>query len=198
MKYATRKHTDHIVLHCSATPEGKKFTVKDIDRWHRQKGWNGVGYHLVVLLDGTVEQGRPIDAVGAHVEGWNSTSIGICYIGGVSADDPNVAKDTRTPAQKAALESLLIDLKAKYPKAKILGHRDFPDVKKACPCFDAKGEYAHILGITKTVKQGTHEVYSGDTLYSIARDNGLTLGELLELNPGVSTVIRPGQIIRVK
>ena len=144
MKYPSRKRTDYIVVHCSATPEGKHFNAKDIDRMHRQRGFNGIGYHYVVLLDGTVEEGRPEEAIGAHVQGYNSNSIGICYIGGVHADDINKAKDTRTPAQKEALRRLIKQLKLRYPKAKVLGHRDFPGVKKACPCFNAIPEYSDI------------------------------------------------------
>ncbi|MCC2978819.1 N-acetylmuramoyl-L-alanine amidase [Sphingomonas sp. IC4-52] len=100
-----------------------------------------MGYHFVVLLDGTIERGRPIGTVGAHVAGHNSTTIGICYIGGVAADG-RAPKDTRTPAQKAALLQLLGELKRRYPKADVRGHRDFPKVAKACPSFDAKREYA--------------------------------------------------------
>jgi len=144
MKYATRKTTTHLVIHCTATPEGRDVTAKDVDRMHRQRGFNGIGYHFIVRLDGTVEPGRPVDAIGAHVEGQNSTSIGISYVGGVDANDIKLAKDTRTDAQKRALRALLLDLVSKYPDVEILGHRDFPGVKKACPCFDAKADYADI------------------------------------------------------
>ena len=133
---------DTIITHCSATPEGKNFTVEDIDRWHRQRGWkNGIGYHFVVYLDGSVHQGRPVEMVGAHCEGYNKHSIGICYIGGY-AKDGKTPKDTRTHEQKAALLSLLRSLKKDYPNARIVGHRDMPRVAKACPCFDAKAEYS--------------------------------------------------------
>jgi N-acetylmuramoyl-L-alanine amidase len=144
MKYASRKATTHIVIHCTATPEGRDVTAKDVDRMHRQRGFNGIGYHYVVRLDGTIEVGRPEDAIGAHVEGHNSTSIGISYVGGVDANDINKAEDTRTEAQKKALLKLIKQLREKYPKAQVLGHRDFPGVKKACPCFDAKAEYLRV------------------------------------------------------
>jgi len=144
MKYASRKATTHIVIHCTATPEGRDVTAKDVDRMHRQRGFNGIGYHYVVRLDGTIEAGRPEDAIGAHVEGQNSTSVGISYVGGVDANDINKAVDTRTPAQRKALLNLIKALKLKYPGAKVLGHRDFPGVKKACPCFDAIPEYASV------------------------------------------------------
>jgi len=138
------KRTIHyLVIHCSATPEGRAHTAKDIDLWHRQRGFNEIGYNYVILLDGTIEQGRDVDKIPAHVEGHNKDSIGICYIGGV---DKNTLqpKDTRTKAQKEALIKLLKELRELYPDAVIQGHRDFVGVKKACPCFNAKEEYQNI------------------------------------------------------
>ena len=135
-----RKITD-IIIHCSATPEGKSFTVADIDRWHRQRGFAQIGYHYVIYLDGSVHKGRPITQVGAHCQGHNSHSIGICYIGGLATDN-KTPKDTRTEAQKQAMLNLLKELRAKFPTATIRGHRDF--AAKACPSFDATKEYAHI------------------------------------------------------
>jgi len=135
-----RKITEAII-HCSATKEGKDFTEKDIDRWHRQMGWDGCGYHYVVRLDGTIEPGRDMERVGAHCKGHNKQSVGVCYIGGL-ATDGKTPKDTRTTAQKAALLALLKRLKAKYPALKVYGHRDF--AAKACPCFDAREEYANL------------------------------------------------------
>lgn len=134
----------HLVVHCSATPEGRDIDIETIRGWHKGQGWRDVGYHYVIKLDGTVQKGRADSDVGSHVAGHNSTTIGICYVGG--CDKAMKPKDTRTVAQKAALKKLLIDLKLKYPKAKIQGHRDFPKVAKACPSFDAKAEYAGIGG----------------------------------------------------
>lgn len=131
-----------IIVHCSATPEGKDFTAADIDRWHRQRGWRCIGYHYVIELDGSIHKGRDESAIGAHCSGQNADSIGICYVGGI--DKSGKAKDTRTTAQKDALLKLLKELRAKYPKAIIQGHRDFPGVTKACPSFDAKSEYKDI------------------------------------------------------
>ena len=133
------KQVKYMIVHCAATPEGGDFTAKDIDRWHRGQGYRCIGYHYVVRLDGEVEKGRPENEVGAHCYGKNSTSIGVCYIGGITADGAKKAKDTRTPAQKEALVQLLKGLKKRYPKAEIRGHRDF--AKKACPSFDATQEY---------------------------------------------------------
>lgn len=130
-----------IIVHCSATPEAKPFTVADIDRWHRQRGFASIGYHYVVYLDGSIHTGRPLSQVGAHCQGHNVNSIGVCYIGGMTADSKH-PKDTRTPEQKLALIELLKHLKQQFPKAVIHGHRDF--AAKACPSFDATKEYANI------------------------------------------------------
>ena len=130
-----------IIIHCSATKEGRNFTVADIDRWHRERGMRCIGYHFVIYRDGSIHVGRAIEEVGAHCKGHNSISIGVCYIGGVAADG-KTAKDTRTPEQRKALLMLLRRLRAKYPNAKIHGHRDF--AAKACPSFDATKEYADL------------------------------------------------------
>ena len=74
---------DSIIVHCSATKAGQDFTAADIDRWHRERGFNGIGYHYVIRLDGRLEKGREIDLAGAHSKGWNERSVGICYIGGL-------------------------------------------------------------------------------------------------------------------
>lgn len=127
-----------IIVHCTATPEGKNYTVDTIRKWHIAKGWSDIGYHYVIYLDGSVHKGRDEKTVGAHCLGQNANSIGVCYVGGV-ATDGKTPKDTRTEAQKQSLIDLLKKLKAKYPKAFIFGHRDF--AAKACPSFDAKTEY---------------------------------------------------------
>lgn len=132
-----------IIVHCSATPEGRNVAVADIDRWHRERGFDGIGYHYVVYIDGSVHEGRPLNKVGAHCKGHNAHSIGICYIGGVDLDGK--PKDTRTLAQKDALVNLLMRLKRRFPKAVIRGHRDF--AAKACPSFDATKEYAGISNV---------------------------------------------------
>lgn len=134
------RNIDKIIVHCSATPEGRNFTVKDIDAWHRQQGYKKIGYHYVIYLDGSIHKGREESEIGAHCKGYNASSIGICYIGGT--DNNGKAKDTRTAAQKEALIKLLKELKAKYPKAKIYSHRDF--AQKECPSFNATLEYSNI------------------------------------------------------
>lgn len=191
----------HIVIHCSATPEGREVSVKEIDRWHRAQGFAKIGYHYVIHLDGSIDKGRDESEAGAHVAGWNANSIGICYIGGVDANDINKAKDTRTPAQKAAMEKLVRELLVKYPGAEVLGHRDFPDVKKACPCFDARKWWAEVntkapVNEEPGDREGFVKAIRGDSLSRIARDYGMTLSEIRKLNPGVDG-LEVGQLVRI-
>lgn len=138
IKRKMRKITK-IIVHCSATPEGKDVKTETIRNWHvKDNHWKDIGYHYVIELDGSIHKGRDENAIGAHCSGQNSNSIGICYVGGV-AKDGRTPKDTRTDAQKQSLLRLLKELKIKYPNATIHGHREF--AAKACPCFDAKHEY---------------------------------------------------------
>ena len=132
-----------ILVHCTATPEGKNFTVDDIRRWHRERGWSDIGYHYVIDLKGRRYAGRDVDIIGAHCTNYNAHSIGIVYVGGL-AKDGKTPKDTRTLVQKAALLKLLEELRKLYPTAKIAGHRDFDRHGKVCPCFDANTEYKDI------------------------------------------------------
>lgn len=128
-----------IIIHCSAVRPWQRSSAADIDRWHRERGFqNGIGYHYVVRRDGTVEKGRPLEMVGAHCENHNRHSIGVCYEGGLDA--AGKPADTRTEAQKVALRKLLLQLHARFPKAIIAGHNVFNPMK-ACPCFDAVKEY---------------------------------------------------------
>ena len=129
---------NEIIIHCSATPEGREITVADIDCWHRHRGFNSIGYHFVIYLDGSVHKGRPIEQIGAHCLSHNNHSIGICYIGGLTKDG-KTPKDTRTVAQKTALVKLVADLRASFPEASVHGHCEY--AAKACPCFDVKKEF---------------------------------------------------------
>jgi len=135
---------DLIIIHCTATKEGQHFTASDIDRWHKAKGWRGIGYHYVYLLDGTEEKGRNISEVGAHTIGYNATSIGIVYVGGL--DSNGKAKDTRTPEQEAAMITRIEQLLKEYPAAKVAGHYQFAN--KACPCFDVN-KWCREIGINE-------------------------------------------------
>ena len=150
----SRRRIDRILIHCTATPEGKDYTVDQIRQWHtlpkpKGNGWSDIGYHYIIYRDGSVHLGRDVDIMGAHCEGYNPNSIGIVYVGGL-ANIPGVpldklpAKDTRTDAQKLALLDLLVKLRQMYPSAKIAGHRDYDSKGKSCPSFDAKNEYRDI------------------------------------------------------
>jgi hypothetical protein len=150
-KHSKSRVMHTIVVHCSATVEGKNFNSKDIKQWHLQRGFNDLGYHFVILLAGTIEIGRPLNKIGAHVSGHNTGTIGICYIGGL--DTNNKAKDTRTDAQKESLKKLINALKENISIREIKGHRDYSkdfngngkidkdEWIKACPCFNVKDEY---------------------------------------------------------
>lgn len=136
----TMRTIDTIVIHCTATREGGDFGVVDVRRWHKAQGWKDVGYHYIVRLDGRIEKGREDAVIGAHAAGHNAHSIGVCYVGGLDATGK--AKDTRTPHQREAIEKLVRLLKHKY-NARVVSHHDL-DKRKACPCFDAKTEYANL------------------------------------------------------
>ena len=130
-----------LIVHCSATPEGKDYSIDIIRQWHLQRGFSDIGYHYVIYRDGSIHIGRDESIIGAHCTGHNTNSIGVCYIGGC-ASDGKTPKDTRTTEQKQSLVKLLKELKTKYPQASIHGHRDFS--LKACPSFDATKEYRSI------------------------------------------------------
>lgn len=132
------RRINEIIVHCTATPEGREVSAAEVDRWHRQRGFRCIGYHYLVRLDGRVEAGRAEEEIGAHCKGHNAGSIGVVYVGGLDAK--GAPADTRTPAQRASLASLLRELKSRHAGARIRSHRDF--AAKACPCFDATTEYA--------------------------------------------------------
>ena len=153
---------DSIIIHCSATKEGVNLKAKDIDRMHKQRGFDQIGYHYVINLDGTIEEGRPLNKWGAHCNtkgfsgiSYNKHSVGICYIGGL--DKNGKPADTRTEAQKKALKKLVAELCKKYQILEVLGHRDTsPDLDndgevepnewiKSCPCFDVASEFPNFL-----------------------------------------------------
>lgn len=130
------KDVQFITLHCSATRPTQVAGVKEIRQWHKKRGWADIGYHFVVRRDGKVEKGRPLSQTGAHVQGWNQNNIGICLEGGLN--DKFQPANNFTREQWRSLKPLVAGLKATASKAKVVGHRDFPKVDKACPCFDAK------------------------------------------------------------
>ena len=146
-----RRRTDYIVIHCSATPPGSDIGVDEIDRWHRERGWNGIGYHAVIRRDGQIEFGRHFDEVGAHVRGQNFRSVGVCLVGGV--DSEGKPQNNYTDEQFESLGSVVDMLKRAYPFAEVLGHRDLsPDTNgdgiieswewmKDCPSFDVREHF---------------------------------------------------------
>ncbi len=146
---------DAIVVHCTATPEGREVSRRELDSWHKAAKFEPyvapsgdrtyAGYHLLVHLDGRFERLRPDSHRGQHEprENMNNRAVALCYVGGLDADGKS-PKDTRTPAQKKRLLTLLRTLRARYPDARIIGHRDIKGVAKACPSFDARKEYESI------------------------------------------------------
>lgn len=125
---------NEIILHCTATREGHNYTLADVTSWHKAKGYRTIGYHYLIDLEGKVLKGRPLEEVGAHALGHNQYSIGVCYVGGL--DKMGAPKDTRTMRQNFALSTLLMQLHARFPQARIIGHNEVSI--KACPCFNAE------------------------------------------------------------
>lgn len=114
-----------VIIHCSDTPDFRPHNAADIHRWHKERGWDGIGYHWVIGLDGLVEAGRPEYWYGSHCRGYND-AIGICLIG----------TSQFTDAQWKALKLLISQLQARYSGATIHGHNEFSD--KTCPGFDVQ------------------------------------------------------------
>ena len=156
------KTIDSIIIHCSATRAGQDLRAKDIDRMHRARGFNQIGYNFIIDLNGIVENGRPLSIDGAHCNtkgfsesSYNKHSVGICYIGGLDASGKPA--DTRTIAQKTSLRELVAKLCKEYDIVEVLGHRDTSsdldgsgevepaEYIKACPCFDVRSEFSNFL-----------------------------------------------------
>ena len=135
------RQINKIILHCTATPEGRDIDAETITKWHKNRGWLTNGYHYIVKLDGTIEEGRSVHMVGAHTNGQNTGSLGVVYVGG--CDDNMKPKDTRTQEQDTALTNLLTALLEKYPNATIHGHNEF--APKACPSFNVQEEYSFLI-----------------------------------------------------
>lgn len=155
-----RERTDLIVVHCSATRPSQDIGAAEIRGWHLKRGFNDIGYHLVIRRDGRIELGRPLHEIGAHVAGFNAASVGVCLVGGLLADGKPadlptpLAFDTFTATQMTAAHTAIAFLRRVYPHAKVVGHRDLsPDLDrdgtverhewlKTCPGFDAAKEFA--------------------------------------------------------
>ena len=133
---AIMRKITHIIIHCTATRADRSFSVQSLEASHKARGFITIGYHYYITRDGQVHPCRPESMIGAHAKHHNAHSIGICYEGGLDAR--GIPADTRTDAQKCSMAALLRSLLLDYPDATIIGHRDLPGVKKACPCFDVK------------------------------------------------------------
>jgi hypothetical protein len=142
MAYTPRQRTDWIAVHCSATRPEQNVDEHEIRRWHLAKGWADIGYNIVIPRDGTIQIGRPLDYAGAHVEGYNSSALGICLVGWINELD--IPVDNFTLGQKDALLVALRFCRKYAPAARIQGHRDFPHVAKACPSFDVRAWLAQV------------------------------------------------------
>ena len=131
-----RATTKYIVIHCSWSPRSFLGGIKDIDRWHRLRGFMRVGYHYVIPFDGTLQKGRDLSDVGAHVarNGHNHDSVGICLIGGM-AEGSKEDEDNFTDEQKLTLDGVIRTLMDFYPEAAVVGHSDL-DNRKTCPVMD--------------------------------------------------------------
>ena len=133
---------DYIVIHCAATKPSMDVPIERVKKWHLDRGWSDIGYHYYITRDGEIHKGRKLSTIGAHVKGYNSKSIGICYEGGIN--ESGEPEDNRTKAQKKSLLKVVQVLKFVFSDAIVQGHRDFPNVNKACPSFDAKNEYKEL------------------------------------------------------
>ena len=128
-----------LIIHCAATTPTMNIGVKEIDRWHKQRGFFNfasglsIGYHYVIRRDGTVEKGRPDSEAGAHAKGYNAHSLGICLVGGIDANGK--PENNFTPEQWGALIELVVKLAKSYhiSRDKIIGHNQV--AAKDCPCF---------------------------------------------------------------
>lgn len=143
MKYNLLNNVKFIAIHCAATPATSDIGATEIDRWHRQRGFRTIGYHYVIRRDGTVEKGRDPTIPGAHERKINKVSLAVCLVGGsppVGSPEhrKGLGENNYTPEQWHALAELVLELQAKHPEAEVLGHRDVPGVRKACPSFDVK------------------------------------------------------------
>ena len=146
-----RKVTTTIIVHGAWTPPNMDIGVADIRQWHLERDFSDIGYHFVIRRDGTIEEGRALDKVGAHCKGLNATSIGICLVGGRPGDNhPDRSSDRAwdfnyTAIQMASLMVLVDQLAVKFKDIhRVMGHRDALGVTKLCPGFDVAEWFRHV------------------------------------------------------
>lgn len=140
MKPLKAQDVKWLVVHCSASRCNRPFTVERLIETGRQR-FGQPSYHYYVRRNGNVVPILPESVQGVHAVGYNHCSIAVCYEGGL--DENGKAADTRTELQKASLYELLKQLRRDYPQARIIGHRELPNVRKDCPCFSTS-EYADL------------------------------------------------------
>jgi len=133
-KIMSRKSTDYLIIHCTATKPLMDIGYEEINRWHKERGWLSCGYHFIIKRNGVIEDGRTTDSVGAHCRGKNHNSIGIAMVGGVTQEDHTIPEDNFQGAQWESLKKLVEELHKQYPNAEVKGHNHFSD--KFCPSFD--------------------------------------------------------------
>lgn len=194
--HSRRNRTTAIVVHCSATRASQDIGAKEIRSWHRDRGFTDIGYHYIIRRNGEVEIGRPLWAVGAHVSGNNSETVGICLVGGLN-DKTGKAEMNYTTEQMASLVVIIGTIQKAYPEAQhVLGHRDYSFDKnkngvidvfermKECPCFDVIPWWDTIQDekIYRSLAR-TYTVVAGDTYWKIARRFDVDLNDLVEANP---------------
>lgn len=173
-----RESTKFLVVHCAATRNLEKIDRRAIDQMHRNQGWLCIGYHFVIKTDGTIQRGRPIDAIGSHVKGHNADSVGICLVGGV--DSSGKSCNNFTDAQMTSLKELLDYLLYVYPDCEVLGHRDFAGVAKDCPCFDVKTWYKKPVYVKYDGTMPKHDMSNADFV-KINGSGPYAAGELLRV-----------------
>ena len=152
MKWKPLQSVNWIIVHCAATNADMDIGVEEIRKWHMNQGWADVGYHYVIRRNGVIEKGRPETRPGAHVRGINHVSLGICLVGGAEKDN-KTAYDNFTRKQKNSLRDLVEELELRYPDAPVIGHRDVPDVNKACPSFEVMDWYEETFGRDQSNKR---------------------------------------------
>jgi len=130
-KVSDKRSINEIIIHCSASRHG--ITIKDIDRWHKARGWDGCGYNIVIESDGRVGWGRDINTVGAHCKGHNSHSIGICMIGGDDGNKMYKFNSEQLKELKIVIEGIFMT----YGVMPVVGHREY-NKHKTCPCFNVE------------------------------------------------------------
>jgi hypothetical protein len=139
-----------LVIHCTATREGREVSGAEIRHWHTSpkskggRGWKQVGYSDLIHLNGGVENLVPYNEdqrvdpweVTNGAKGYNSTSLHVVYVGGVGMN--NQSRDTRTAEQRRSMERYVRNFHRQHPQAEIVGHRDLPGAATDCPGFDVK------------------------------------------------------------